>query len=89
MSSDGVNWTDYSTPFAMTKICFSEEKKMFVAVQEGTTDTAFSFDCKNWTTLTSAAAYTWRDVAYGNGTFCAVSDNGTTTQRVMTASAKY
>lgn len=45
----------------------------------------YEADGTTWTSRTAPAANSWEAVRYGNGTFVAVSDSGTTNNRVMTS----
>lgn len=66
-------------------LAYSQPNNITIAVSpEGTKRIMRSLDCGlTWTTITAPAMISWSTVAYGNGTFVALSGNGM--QRCMTS----
>ena len=89
-STDGLNWTDH--PDATTarefwsSVAYGQDGNgdaLWVAVSSSNL-VMTSPDGTTWTSRTPAANLNWRDVAYGNGLWVAVSADGTG-NRVMTS----
>ena len=79
-STDGITWTQIDSPDVTGRwygLCFSEERKMFVAVHSNNgsayTKAAYSYNGKDWYTTTSGVrGGDYFDLCYGNGKFVAI-----------------
>jgi hypothetical protein len=71
-SPDGITWTARTLPFAASVVLYANGS--FVVIGSGTTGAAYSTDGITWSYRTGALPSTsWASMAYGNGTFVAVS----------------
>ena len=76
-SSDGINWSAGTIPNAeYTSLAYSDTSDVWVAVARGGRNTARSTDDGlTWSAVLMPEGADWSDVAFGKGTFVAVSES--------------
>ena len=89
-STGGINWNKIDTTLITTNawrcIAYGEPSgsPMWVVLGEGVG--IYSTDAANWNPVTTdVSGLTWVSVTYGNGTFVAVAQSGTKSERVITS----
>ncbi len=83
-SDDGLTWSSgTASGNGIYNVMFNEEHSQFVAV--GDNRVATSPDGITWTNRTAAENNWWNGIAYGNGTYVAVSSLNAGTMNVMTS----
>ena len=77
----GINWirVENALPAGFTtgRVSIAHGKGLYVAVQKGTANAAFSSDGITWTVANTApSSAAWEDIAYGNNRFVIVASDG-------------
>jgi hypothetical protein len=91
-SDDGTGWTETEIPggYRWDYITYGGDG-MFIMIARGAPGrTAYSEDGINWTVTETPGGYGWTDIACGDGTCIAISDDGFSTNKISwTKSTSY